>query len=118
MANIELIEQIAETQIKESDKIQIEYQQNNIIIVDTLLNELYHYIYNADDDINAHDKIMKLVSNEKIQPYYDNKLMFFKVKLIGILNNNNWCINALSDDVKISYSWIVNQLITELKKYN
>lgn len=114
MVNIKFLEQIAKEQIDQPGKIQIEYQHNNIILVNTFLDELYNYLYNANDgDDNA---IMELLSTKKIHPYYDNKLGFFKVQLTGILNDNNWCLDALCDELKITYSWLVHQLLDELKK--
>ena len=115
MANIEFLEQIAKEQLNQVEQIQIEYDRTNIIIVDTFLNELYHELYNKNN--GNQDKIMEMLTTEKIIPYYDKKLMYLKIKLIGILNNNNYCINALCDELKIRYSWIVHQLLDEIKKY-
>lgn len=115
MSNIEFLEQVARKQINQADNRQIEYDRTNIIIVDTFLNELYHELYNVNG--GNIDKIMELVTTEKIAPQYDNKQMYFKIKLVGILNNNNYCISALSDEFKIRYSWIVHQLLDEIKKY-
>lgn len=111
--NQELLEQIAKERINNIRNIQIEYDREHIIIVDTFINELYDYIYNANG--GNHDKIIELVTTNKIQPYYDNKLMYFKIKLINILNDNNYNLSVLCDELKIRYSWIINQMLGELK---
>ena len=115
MSNIEFLEQVARKQINQVENIQIEYQNSNIIIVNTFLNELYHELYNMNGGNT--DKIMEMLETTKIAPYYDDKLMYFKIKLIGILNNNNYSLSALCDELKIRYSWIVHQLLDEIKKY-
>ena len=115
MANIEFLEQVARKQINQSENIQIEYNNGNIIIVNTFLNELYDMLYDANG--GNQDKIMEMLSTEKIAPYYDNKIMYFKIKLIGILNDNNYNLSVLCDELKIRYSWIVHQMLDEIKKY-
>ncbi len=114
MANIEFLEQIAKEQIDNIDKVQIEYKSNSIIIVNTFLNELYDELYNlngADDT-----SIKKLITTANIKPFYDHDLMYFKVQLTNILTNSNYNLKVLQDEFKIKYSWIINQLITEIKK--
>lgn len=114
MSSIEFFEQIAKEQIENIDKIQIEYKSSSIIIVNTFLNELYYELYN----MNGYDKasIEKAVTTENIKPYFDEKLSFFKVALLGMLTSNNYNLKVLQDELKIKYSWIINQLLTEIKK--
>jgi len=114
MVNIKFLEQVAKEQIDHPGHLQIEYQHNNIILVNTFLDELYNELYNANDGDAA--AIMELLSTEKIVPYYDNKLSFFKVKLVDMLVDSNYNLDALSDELKIRYSWIVHQMLWELKK--
>jgi hypothetical protein len=114
MTNIKLLEQVAAQQIEEIEKRQIEYKNNNIILVDTFLDELYnelHFKQGVDDK-----QIAKLLKTKKIWPAYDNKLGFFKIILVNILNDSNYNLSVLRDDLKINYAWIVNTMIDAIKK--
>lgn len=114
MTNIKLLEQVAAQQIEEIEKRQIEYKNNSIILVDTFLDELYnelHFKQGVDDK-----QIAKLLATKKIRPAYDNKLGFFKIILVHILNDSNYNLSVLRDDLKINYAWIVNTMIDAIKK--
>ena len=65
MVNIKFLEQVAKEQIDHPGHLQIEYQHNNIILVNTFLDELYNELYNANDGDAA--AIMELLSTEKIK---------------------------------------------------
>ena len=111
--HIKFLENVAKQQIKEIDKRQIEYQGNNIILVDTFINELYnelHYKHGMDDK-----EIGQLLKTEKIIPAYDNKLGYFKIILFNILNSSNYNLSALMDDLKVNYTWITNTMIDAIR---
>lgn len=111
--HIKFLEKVAKQQIKEIDKRQIEYQGNNIILVDTFINELYnelHYKHGMDDK-----EIGQLLKTEKIIPAYDNKLGYFKIILFNILNSSNYNLSALMDDLKVNYIWITNTMIDAIR---
>lgn len=113
--HIKFLEKVAKQQIKEIDKRQIEYQGNNIILVDTFINELYnelHYKHGMDDK-----EIGQLLKTEKIIPAYDNKLGYFKIILFNILNSSNYNLSALMDDLKVNYIWITNTMIDAIRNY-
>lgn len=114
MNNIEFLEQVARKQINHVENIQIEYDKNNIIIVNTFLNELYDELYNSNG--GDQDKIFELVTTNKIKPFYDNKLMYFKIKLVDILSDKNYNLSVLGDEFKIKYSWILHQLLDAIKE--
>lgn len=114
MHNLELLEQIAKEQIDNIDKVQIEYESNSIIIINTFLDELYNNLYDLGWD---DESIKELLTTELIKPYYDFKLCFFKIQLVNILNSNNYNLKVLQDELKIKYAWIVHQLLGEIKKY-
>ena len=115
MLNIEFLEQVAKEQIDHPEKLQIEYQNNNIILVNTFLDELYNKLYTLNN--SNQKRIYELLRNEKTIPIYDDKIGFFKVVLVGIFNNNNYNLNVLADELRIRYAWIVHQLLEEIKKY-
>ena len=115
MLNIEFLEQVAKEQIDHPEKLQIEYQNNNIILVNTFLDELYNKLYTLNN--SNQKRIYELLRNEKTIPVYDEKISFFKVILVGIFNNNNYNLNVLADELRIRYAWIVHQLLEEIKKY-
>lgn len=111
--NIKFLEQVANEQINHPGNIQLEYENNDIIIVNTFLNEIYHDLYYANG--SNQDIIMEMLTTNSIKPYYDNSLCYFKVKLVNILNSNNYNLDALCDELKIKYSWLVHQILGELK---
>lgn len=115
MLNIEFLEQVAKEQIDHPEKLQIEYQNNNIILVNTFLDELYNKLYTLNN--SNQKRIYELLRNEKTIPVYDEKISFFKVVLVGIFNNNNYNLNVLADELRIRYAWIVHQLLEEIKEY-
>lgn len=88
MTYINLCENIIKQNLENVDKIQIEFQEKDITLVHTLFDEMYNKLYNYYnyDDAEIIGTIADI--DKDIEPYYDYKLCYFKVRIKNILINN------------------------------
>jgi len=113
MSNIKFLEQIANEQVENADQVNIKFNGKNIIVIDRFIDELYDELYNSG---MGNEEIIKLVETKKIKPFYDPKILYFKICFVEMLDDDNYNIGVLSDEFKIRYAYVIHQMMGKIKE--
>lgn len=111
-----LCENLIQENLKNIDNIQIEFNGHDIIIVHTLLDEMYNKLYNTYG-YDECDIISAISSKDKsILPYYDNTLCYFKVCLQNILDKKNYNLKSVSDELQEKYKKVAYKMLEMMQE--
>jgi len=98
------LRKLMKQRIKDYGSIKIEYDGKDIIIIDTLINELYQVarLLDVDNDIN-------FTPTRTIFLEYDPSLCFMKIRLKNILSSESFFnLDLLTSQFKRKYGFVVS----------
>lgn len=115
--NFEWYKALVKDRIHYAEKLQIEIKyDNDIIITDSILNDLYNEIFN----INRYDEntiINTVNSIDNVRAFYDYKIGYFYVRIIDAVNHDaTYCLESIIENLQEKYKQVAKSMLVMLKK--